>query len=195
MLVTLKYALLAAAVLAGTNAAPLGGMNRSYSPTYYADDAEIATRFFQDCLPDTMQITPLPHGATEYSCQKPRAVTTVLQHHFGTTLFAATTNGGDISNEGWYPVNDGSNAGESKVRVFGYRFAGHVRNDEGQFKAIVYPSKKSYDEVEVLPGECTSDGHFCFDLFEWLCWFDYANRSYQRFCPDLNVVQLSLNAY
>ncbi|KAF9975592.1 hypothetical protein BGZ73_000708 [Actinomortierella ambigua] len=189
----LKLSLLALAIFAGTNAAPVEIETPPPAAVPYASDAEIAAFYFQSCLPNTMQIIPQASGAVEYSCQKPPATVAALKHHLGSTLFVATTNGGDFSNKGWKVNINGVGKGYHGL-VYGYRFAGQVQNDAGQFKAIVYPETKEMDAVESFETACTSDAAFCFDLHEWVCRFHYASRYYERACPLLKAVQFSIDA-
>lgn len=151
-------------------------------------DAQIADFYFKGCVPGSTKITPLEGGATEYSCTKLSGRRNGSnKHEFGTNLFVSTSQGG-------FDISIGGNGGGISGTVYGFQFSGYVDSAWDTSRAVVYPSQKSIDAVDKLPKRCGSDGAFCFDSFEGTCEFFFANRSWEKACPLLKVIQFSVDA-
>ncbi|KAG0223467.1 hypothetical protein BGW41_005582, partial [Actinomortierella wolfii] len=103
---------------------------------------------------------------------------------FGTNLYVQTKNGG-------FGVEIGGFGGSYQGTATGFQFAGYV--DSWFNLAVTYPMKKSIAEVENLPRKCTSDGHFCFDIYEGVCLFGFDSQTKSRSCPLLKVIEFTTN--
>ncbi|KAG0223483.1 hypothetical protein BGW42_005839 [Actinomortierella wolfii] len=73
--------------------------------------------------------------------------------------------------------------------AIGFQFAGYV--DSWFNLAVTYPMKETIADVENLPRKCTSDGHFCFDIYEGVCLFGFASQTKSRACPLLKVIEFT----
>ncbi|KAG0241696.1 hypothetical protein BGW41_005571 [Actinomortierella wolfii] len=176
--------LLAMAMVA-VSAAPADAVNSSAFAA--AEEAKIADFYFKDCIPGTKKTIPLKNGATEYTCRKKANRTNGAKHHFGTNLFVTTSSGG-------FDVSLGGNGGGISGTVHSYRYSGYLDSDWGTSRAVVYPAKSSIDAVVHLGRECTRDGVFCFDVYDHVCSFGYANSVWERSCPLLMVIKFSVDA-
>ncbi|KAI9231055.1 MAG: hypothetical protein BYD32DRAFT_431684 [Podila humilis] len=151
-------------------------------------DAKIADFYFKGCVPGTTKTIPLEGGATEYSCTKVSGRRNGSnKHELGTNLFVSTSQGG-------IDISIGGNGVGVSGTVYGFQFSGYVDSAWGTSRAVVYPSQKSIDAVDKLPKRCSSDSSFCFDSYEGTCEFFFSNKSWEKSCPLLKVIQFSVDA-
>ncbi|KAF9936251.1 hypothetical protein BGZ67_002513 [Mortierella alpina] len=106
----------------------------------------IADYYFKDCVPGTTNVIPLANGATEYVCthKEKHYHDGPAQHKFGTNLFVST-------NDGTVNVQIGGNGMGVSVTVYEFQFAASVDSAWHTSRAIVYPSQKTFDNVDNLP--------------------------------------------
>ncbi|KAG0227979.1 hypothetical protein BGW42_002481 [Actinomortierella wolfii] len=153
-----------------------------------AEEAMIADFYFKDCIPGTNQTIHLENGAIEYTCRKKaNRNNSSSKHTFGTNLFVTTSTGG-------IEVSIGGNGGGFTSTAHSFRFSGYVDSAWGTSRAVAYPAKSSIDAVVNLGQQCTSDGVFCFDVWDHVCIFGFANSVWERSCPLLMVIKFSVAA-
>ncbi|KAG0227982.1 hypothetical protein BGW42_002484 [Actinomortierella wolfii] len=149
--------------------------------------AAIIDSFFKDCIPGTNQTIPLKSGATELSCRKKTNRSNGAKHHFSTQLYVRI-------NENSIHVPSGGSAAGYVSTASGFTFVGYLASDWGAQRAVLYPERKTIDEVVNLGRDCSSDGVFCFDVIGQVCKFYYANRVWDASCPLLKVINISVDA-
>jgi hypothetical protein len=183
---TLLIFCLLLATLLSVDASPINPANLTIVP--YSSEADIANFYFKGCIPGTTKITKLENGATEYECKKEKKGFSTLanQHTFGTNLLVYTSSGSvDVSIGG-----SGGGFGSSAQK---FQFGGYVNAAWGTARAVVYPAKRTINEVENAPRVTSSDGAFWFDVYEGVCIFGFSNREWERGCPLLMVIKFSVN--
>ncbi|KAF9272172.1 hypothetical protein BGZ68_002637 [Mortierella alpina] len=151
----------------------------------YSSDADIAAFYFKGCIAGTATITPLENGASEYRCsEEPGTGNQHAKHNFSTTLLVYTDTGAYHASAG--EVVSGN--------VKGVQYAATLDSDWGTSRTVVYPMQPNPESVENLGRVCSGDEVFCFDMYDGICEFGYANRIWARACPILMVIDFSVDA-
>ena len=109
------------------------------------------------------------------------------QHHFETSLYVKT-------DEGTYSVIGGGDSFSVQGSVESYRYGGCVSSVYGTYRCVIYKELPSIDAVVDEPKRCDPHGDFCFDIFSDVCQFYFANKVWERICPNLRVISFVVDA-
>ena len=108
------------------------------------------------------------------------------QHKFETSLYVKT-------NEGTFSISVGGNGFSVGGKVEKYRYGGCVSSAWGTYRCMMYGEKSSIQSVINEPKRCDPNGDFCFDIYSDVCQFFFANKSWERICPNLRVISFKVN--
>ncbi|KAI8975214.1 hypothetical protein BDF20DRAFT_877463 [Mycotypha africana] len=143
----------------------------------------LRAHFKKRCVNEDATIITSSDGAISLICNiQPRA----SQHKFYTDLYVQT-------DEGTFQVNVSDDGFSVGGKINSLRYGGCVESSWGTHRCMIYPTQTSIQKVINLAKRCDPNGEFCFDIYSDVCIFDFANKSWERACPNLKVISFNVN--